>query len=169
MNITDEDGRYLDRFVDDEGVQFEERYTCCPYCECAMLATLLQHWTIPQGPAPIIGTSKLSCFGCRLYFTAYKNAMFELPVIDLPRQFVVTGAHNTLYLPWVSPYLTSINPDLHAVVQKNLLILAPKASVEYVKSRRRYSESTTHSSVEEDMVPHKPPRREWKTGSSKSS
>lgn len=100
---------------------------------------------------------------------AYKNAMFELPVIDLPRQFVLTGAHNTLYLSWVSPYLTSINPDLHAVVQKNLLILARKASVEHVKSRRRYSESPTHSSVEEDMVPHKPPRREWKTGSSKSS
>ncbi|KAK0235152.1 hypothetical protein EDD85DRAFT_792039 [Armillaria nabsnona] len=85
MNITDEDGRYLDRFVDDTGVQFEERYACCPHCE------------------------------------SYKNAMFELPA-SYPYlfygDFFVTGAHNTLYLPWVSPDLTSINPDIHAVVQK---------------------------------------------------
>ncbi len=79
MDITDEDERFLDRFVDDAGVRFEEQYTCCPHCECAMLAALLQWWKMPQRPAPVVGISKLSCFGCGLYFTAYENASRELP------------------------------------------------------------------------------------------
>ncbi|PBK89390.1 hypothetical protein ARMGADRAFT_1065208 [Armillaria gallica] len=83
IDITDEDERFLDRFVDDAGVRFEEQYTCCPHCECAMLAALLQLWKMPQRPAPVVGISKLSCFGCRLYFTAYENALRELPASSL--------------------------------------------------------------------------------------
>ncbi len=67
----------------------------------------------------------------------------------------MTEAHNPLYLPWVSPDLTSISPDLHAAVQKHLMVLVQAASVAHVRSRRRYSESTTHSSEEEGMLPWK--------------
>ncbi|SJL11700.1 uncharacterized protein ARMOST_15108 [Armillaria ostoyae] len=75
--------------------------------------------------------------------------------IDLPKLFVVTEAHNSLCLPWVSPDLTSINPGLHAAVQKHMMVLVQAASVAHVRSRRRYSESTTHSSEEEGMLPWK--------------
>ncbi len=55
----------------------------------------------------------------------------------------MTGAHDTLYLPWVSPDLTFIDPDLHTGVQQHLLISAREVSVDYARSLRRYSESTT--------------------------
>ncbi|KAK0235174.1 hypothetical protein EDD85DRAFT_68803 [Armillaria nabsnona] len=149
MDVIDQDRVFLDRFLH-TGDDYQ--YTYCPHCECAMLAILLQRWKMDQRPAPIIGVSKLSCFGCRLYFIAYKTAIFQLPEIDLPDQFVVTGAHDTLYLPWVSPDLTSIDPDLHTGVQQHLLISAREVSVDYVTSLPRYSESTT-SWPEEGVFP----------------
>lgn len=76
MITTREDKVYLDRLKDQ---QLEERYTCCPHCECAMLANLLRRWKF-QRPEPIIGISTLSCFGCRLYFMAYSYARLRLTV-----------------------------------------------------------------------------------------
>ncbi|KAK0197808.1 hypothetical protein F5146DRAFT_1156718 [Armillaria mellea] len=78
-DITDEDEIFLDRSVDDASVRLEEQYTCCSHCECVMLAALLQLWKTPERPAPVVGISTESCFGCRLYFTAYNNALLELP------------------------------------------------------------------------------------------
>ncbi|KAK0199812.1 hypothetical protein DFS33DRAFT_1457031 [Desarmillaria ectypa] len=43
-----------------------------------LLVTLLQRWKMLQRPAPIIGISEMSCFGCRLYFIAYRKACFQL-------------------------------------------------------------------------------------------
>ncbi|KAG7441526.1 uncharacterized protein BT62DRAFT_997144 [Guyanagaster necrorhizus] len=98
MVTTDEDGKFLDRFIGGGDGRIEEQYTCCPHCECAMLAALLQRWKKHQS-ASVIGVSKLSCFGCRLFFTAYRDVCSQLPGIDWPPSFVMTGAHNNLYLP----------------------------------------------------------------------
>ncbi|KAK0444255.1 uncharacterized protein EV420DRAFT_1009400 [Desarmillaria tabescens] len=147
------DRDYIDRFLGSEGERIEEQYTCCPHCECTMLATILQRWRMQQRPAPIIGVSKLSCLGCHLFFLAYNRARSQLTETDLPLEFVVTGAHNTLYLPWVSPDLTSIDPSLHAGVQEHLLILARGASIApVIELCRRSSESTTPSSEEGEVM-----------------
>ncbi|KAK0444234.1 uncharacterized protein EV420DRAFT_1484725 [Desarmillaria tabescens] len=136
METIDPDRVYFDQSINNE----EEQLTYCPHCECAMLATLLQ-----QRPSPIIGVSKLSCFGCRLYFIAYRMArIFQSGGIDLPKEFVVTRASNTLCLPWVSPDLTSIDPDLHSEVQQQLLILTRGAAIEHALSLDQCSESTTY-------------------------
>ncbi|KAG7441475.1 uncharacterized protein BT62DRAFT_997114 [Guyanagaster necrorhizus] len=107
-----------------------------------MLATLLQRWKVQHRPAPIISVSEISCFGCRLYFIVHRKARFQLRGVELPRHFTVTGAHNTLYVPWVSPDLRSIDPILHAGVQQQLLMLVQDVSRVHVKGRRQYPKIT---------------------------
>ncbi|PBK88998.1 hypothetical protein ARMGADRAFT_1167777 [Armillaria gallica] len=138
MDITNQDRVYLDQFINDGG---DDQYTCCAHCECAMMVELLKRWGMQQRPAPIIGVSKLSCFACHLFFMGYNQARIRLTETDLPSEFVITGAHNTLYLPWVSPDLTSIDPKLHAGIQQHLLEVAREAAVAHVRSLRRYSGS----------------------------
>ncbi|KAK0195026.1 hypothetical protein F5146DRAFT_1219867 [Armillaria mellea] len=87
MITTREDKVYLNRL---KGQKLEERYICCPHCECAMLENLLRRWK-SQSPEPIIGISALSCFGCRLYFMAYSYARLRLTV-SCPCQFIL-GIH----------------------------------------------------------------------------
>lgn len=70
----------VDRFLSDGGERIEEQYTCCAHCECAMMVELLKRWGMQQRLAPIIGISKLSCLGCRLYFRAYNMASSQLRV-----------------------------------------------------------------------------------------
>ncbi|PBK71469.1 hypothetical protein ARMSODRAFT_955242 [Armillaria solidipes] len=141
MDTTEQDRVHLDRFINNEG---DDQYTCCAHCECAMMVELLKRRGTQQRPAPIIGVSKLSCFTCHLFFVAYNQARIRLTETDLPSEFVITGAHNTLYLPWVSPDLTSIDPKLHAGIQQHLLEVAREAAVAHVRSLRRYSGSTPY-------------------------
>ncbi|KAK0225524.1 hypothetical protein IW262DRAFT_693166 [Armillaria fumosa] len=77
MTTTREDKVYLNRL---KGQKLEERYICCPHCECAMLENILRRWKFHQRPEPIIGISTLSCFGCRLYILAYSYARLRLTV-----------------------------------------------------------------------------------------
>ncbi|KAK0444254.1 uncharacterized protein EV420DRAFT_1574986 [Desarmillaria tabescens] len=149
MDTIDEDRVFLHQFIDNGD---DDQYTCRPHCECTMLATILQRWRMQQRPAPIIGVSKLSCLGCHLFFLAYNKARSQLTETDLPLEFVVTGAHNTPHLPWVSPDLTSIDPSLHAGIQQHLLRLARDASIAHVRARRRCLGSASDWSEEYEVM-----------------
>ena len=57
-------------------------------------------------PYHFIGTSKLSCTGCWLFFKACNEARAEVgDEADRSAPFLTRGSHSKAYIPWVVPLI----------------------------------------------------------------
>ena len=73
-----------------------------PHCECTLLAHFVNNGDLES--YHFIGTSKLSCTGCWLFFKACNEARAEVAdEADRGAPFLTRGSHSKAYIPWVVP------------------------------------------------------------------
>ena len=75
-----------------------------PHCECTLLAHFLNNGDLE--PYHYIGTSKLSCTGCWLFFKACNEARADvLAEASSGEDFLTRGTHSKACIPWVAPLI----------------------------------------------------------------
>ncbi|KAI0318777.1 hypothetical protein OF83DRAFT_1230262 [Amylostereum chailletii] len=125
------------------------------HCECALLAHLHRRTLIPY-----IGLSKLSCFLCHEYISAYAQLTGVL--------ITTRGCHAQLATPWVFPTTSSSDVNAHAekILQRDLLRmifdrledLRREVEMERWKLRAAHVRNTSQSTVgsSDDTKPTNP-------------